>query len=182
MKHPSQFLLRLILTATGIFTLLVVSGIMQPQTREVDFNILINDRLDKLISLVKEEIPSSPDQLVEFLEAARTGVGSGQTQPAKQSLGIVAGVLLTLSELGSLSPLQVERIRLATTLVADAVLLAFPEENLTISVGLYANADGKERVVGPFLGDCVLRFTVALPGAGDFNLKACVNALPTKSE
>ena len=178
MKRLSQSLLRLILTATGIFTLLAVSGVMQPQTKEVDFNTLINDRLDKFITLLKEEIPNSADQLVGFLEAARTGLSVGQTQPATQSLGIIAGVLLTLSELGALSPLQIERTRFATTLVADTVLLAFPEDNLTVSVGLYANADSKERVVGPFLGDCVQKFTVALPGAGDFNLKTCTNALP----
>lgn len=168
--------------ATLIFVFMSLgsaSMILQPQPREIDFNALINDRLDKFIAVLKEEIPNASDQIIGFLEAGRAGLAAGQTQPMQQSLGVTASITLSLSEAGLLKALQVERIRFAATLVADAVLLAFPQENLTVSLGLYVAGD-QERIAGPFLGDCATKINVTLPsGSKDFELKSCVSTLPS---
>jgi hypothetical protein len=100
----------------------------------------------------------------------------------QQSLGVTASITLSLSDAGLLKALQVERIRFAATLVADAVLLAFPERNLTVSLGLYVAGD-QERVAGPFLGDCATKINLTLPsGPKDFELRSCVSILPSSNK
>lgn len=69
---------------------------------------------------------------------------------------------------------QVERVRLASTQVAEAVTLAFPNEGITLSLGRYSNGD-QEQVIGPFVDDCIPAIDVA--GRGQFELQACERTL-----
>jgi len=75
-------------------------------------------------------------------------------------------------------------VRAAAALVADAAVLAFPEEGLTVSLGLYRSSDSpeetpQERVAGPFLGECPQAISLSLPsGEKRFELANCVSALP----
>ena len=71
-------------------------------------------------------------------------------------------------------------MRAAAALVADAVVLVFPEEEL---LGLYRSASPEEtppeRVAGPFLGECPQAISLSLPsGEKRFELANCVSALP----
>ncbi len=161
----------------------IASALTQPQTREVDFTALLNERVDRFIALLTEEFGEAASQLVPFLEAGRAGLAAGQTQPLAQSLAVVASFLLTLTEAGRLAPLSAERVRAAAALVADAAVLAFPEEELTVSLGLYRSASPEEtppeRVAGPFLGECPQAISLSLPtGEKRFELADCVSALP----
>jgi hypothetical protein len=151
----------------------------QTQVRGVDFTALINERLDQFIALLEEEIPDNAGQLVKFIETARTGLAAGQTQPARQSFGVVITFLFALIEAGAVNALQMERFKLALALVADSVILAFPEEGLALSVGLYVSRE-KERVIGPFLGECIKEIRLALPtGEESFRLQTCKGVLPS---
>ena len=89
----SLTLLALLLLGVGIASALT----QPPQVREVDFSALLNERLDRFIALLAEEFGEAASQLVPFLEAGRSGLAAGQTQPLAQSLAVVASLYLRVS-------------------------------------------------------------------------------------
>jgi hypothetical protein len=139
----------------------------------VDFQALIDERLDNLLDLLQEEIPNAAGNLIPFWEQARSGIAAGSLEPVVQGFAVTASVLFTLNRSDRLGDLGFERLQQAATVVADAVLLAFPEAGLTIRAGRYKAPEGDEQVVvGPFLVNCVSTFRIQ--GEGDFQLQECV--------
>ncbi|HED04517.1 MAG TPA: hypothetical protein ENI60_07105 [Candidatus Fraserbacteria bacterium] len=162
----------------------MIAGIYAPsvQAAEIDLNALVNKRLDQLSAQLKELFSDNPQQFLAIVEAARGAFAAGQTQGISQSLGILSTSAFTFAQAGLLSAFQVERLKLALTLVMDAIVLATPLEQrkkLSISLGLY-QAGKEQAVVGPFLGDCLSTFTVSGPQGKhkqSFNLQECQSVL-----
>ncbi|MFB6286029.1 MAG: hypothetical protein ABEK03_05560 [Candidatus Bipolaricaulia bacterium] len=160
-----------------IFAMLIMTSaqMSQPSSRTVDFATLINDRIDNLTALLQEELPEASSNLIPFWEQARSGISSGSLQPIVQSVIVTNTIQFTLQRSGRLSRLGDERLQQALALVADAVILGFPDAELPLLVGRYIGPDGNEEaVLGPFLNTCPDDFRIQ--GVGDFQLDDCVPA------
>lgn len=155
--------------------------IAPPQSREVDFQTLIDSRIDNLTAVLQEELPDSASSIIPFWEQARSGVLQGSFDSLEQGLAATSTSLYALKRFGAVNDLSRERIQQATMLVAGAVILGFPEADLSLHTGHYLGPDREEQaILGPFLEECSKTFEVET--VGEFQLDECVSSAPTPEE